>query len=96
MTEPTVVHNAAEQRFETNLDGQLAVVEYLRQGDRVVFHHTEVPDEHEGRGVATAIARQALDWARKEKLEVVPQCPFISDFVRKNAEYADIVARDNW
>ena len=94
MTTPTVVHNTVAHRFEADLDGDLAMVEYLRRGDQVVFTHTEVPPEHEGEGVASAIARTALAWARAEGLKVIPQCHFIAGFVEKNGEYADIMAKD--
>ena len=38
-----VEDNGAEQRFETRVDGQLAIAAYRRSGDTITFTHTEVP-----------------------------------------------------
>jgi hypothetical protein len=38
-----VSHNQSAQRFETLVDGQLAVCEYQIEGDRMIFTHTLVP-----------------------------------------------------
>ena len=90
-----VTHDAAQHRFVADLDGGQAVAAYHLQGRRILFTHTEVPPEHEGRGVGGALARAALDHARAEGLEVVPQCPFITAWVKRHKEYHDLVA-DEW
>jgi hypothetical protein len=38
-----VVHNASNQRFEMNIDGQLSVLEYTFKNHRLFLTHTEVP-----------------------------------------------------
>ena len=86
-----VVNNAAERRFEANLDGLLAVAEYRIDDGVIEFVHTDVPRELEGRGVATLLARTALDYARAEKLAVVARCPFFAAWIRRHAEYQDLV-----
>lgn len=88
----TVTDNPTASRFEARVDGALAVAEYRREGNRITFTHTEVPDEIEGRGVGSALARAALDRARAEGWEVVPLCPFIADFIGRNPEYAELRA----
>jgi len=37
-----VVHNAAKQRFEMHLEGQLSVLEYTFKNHRLFLTHTEV------------------------------------------------------
>jgi predicted GNAT family acetyltransferase len=88
----TVTDNPSASRFEARVDGLLAVAEYRRQGNRIAFTHTEVPDAIEGRGVGSALARAALDRARAEGWEVVPLCPFIADFIKRNPEYSELTA----
>jgi predicted GNAT family acetyltransferase len=91
---PPVVVNEAEQRFELQLDGRRAVLEYVRRGDRMYLVHTEVPEELEGRGYGTALARAALEHARREQLRVVPRCPFVRSFMERHPEYAELSAGD--
>jgi uncharacterized protein len=84
-----VVHNAAQSRFEATVDGRLAVADYERAGEAVVFTHTFVPPELRGRGVAEQLVRAALIWARAERLRVVPACSYVEAFIRRNAEFQD-------
>ncbi len=82
--------NVAEHRFETEIDGQLAVVEYRRRGDTIWFTHTEVPHSLEGRGIGSALAKYVLDYALTNSLKVVPSCPFIAEYMRSHPEYAGL------
>lgn len=86
-----VTDNAAAHRFETRVGGQLAIAEYQRDGDTIVFTHTEVPREIGGRGVASALAHAALEQAKNEGLRVVPQCAFFAVYIRRHPEYAPLV-----
>jgi len=87
----TIVDHSAADRFEAVLPGGTAFVDYRRNGDSIVFTHTEVPDALEGQGVGNALVRFALDSARARGLSVVPLCPFVAAFIRRHAGYADLV-----
>lgn len=86
-----VGNNAAACRFEAEVDGQVAVAEYRRDGAAVVFTHTSVPEALRGRGVGGRLARAALEAARAEGLAVVPLCPFFAGYIRRHPEYAALV-----
>jgi predicted GNAT family acetyltransferase len=90
-TDLAITDNRQASRFEARVNGQLAVAEYRRQGDAIVFTHTEVPEALEGRGIGSALARAALDAARAEGARVVPACPFMADYIESHPEYADLV-----
>jgi uncharacterized protein len=86
-----VVHNEAESRFELGLEGEMAVLEYRRTPDSIIFTHTGVPPQFEGRGYGSQLARAALDYAVEAGLKVVPVCGFIGRYIRRNPEYLDSV-----
>ena len=86
-----IENNSVDQRFEANVGGNLAVVEYRRQGNIIVFTHTEVPEELEGQGIAARLARTALEHARAQHLTVVPLCRYIAGYIRRHQEYVDLV-----
>lgn len=88
-----VKHNAAEQRFETLVAGQLAVCEYEIDGNRMVFTHTFVPSELRGRGIAEKLVRVALQTAREEKRDVVPACSYVAGFVSRHPEWVNGTAK---
>ncbi len=79
-------------RFQATIDGELAgFVAYVRQPDRVVLTHTEVAPAFEGRGVGSALAKGALDAVRAERGRVEARCPFIATYVRRHAEFRDLL-----
>lgn len=89
-----VVDNPAEQRYEARLgDRVVGVSEYERDGDRLIFVHTEVDPTFEGKGVGGRLAAGALDDARARGLAVIAECPFISAYLKRHREYDDIVVR---
>ena len=89
-----VHHDPAAGRFSLPLGDGEAVAEYSRQGDSIVFTHTEVPSAHEGKGIGSQLARAAMDHARAEGLRIVPRCPFIGSWVKGHPEYHDLVHPD--
>ena len=86
--------NIAAQRFETTVDGQLAVLEYRIDGTTLVLRHTEVPDALRGHGIAAALAKHALDSARERGMDVVPKCAYVAAWITRHPEYADLVRAD--
>jgi uncharacterized protein len=79
-------------RYEIWAGDDLAgYVLYRLMGPRIKFVHTEVEPAFEGRGLGGILARAALDWARSERLEVLPVCPYIAEWIAKHREYEDLV-----
>lgn len=89
-----ITNNQAKHRFETEVDGQVAVAEYRRRGETIIFTHTEVPAGLTGRGVGAQLVRGALDQAREAGWRVVPACRFVASFIEKHPEYQNLVGED--
>jgi predicted GNAT family acetyltransferase len=85
--------NPKEHRYEALVDDKLAgFIQYRLQDERVTMVHTEVEPAHEGQGVGSELAKAALEDARERGLKVVPLCPFIARYVRRQPElYLDLV-----
>jgi predicted GNAT family acetyltransferase len=61
--------------------------------ERVVFFHTEVEPEFEGRGLASVLARAALDGVIASGRTIVTICPYIRAWVKRHPDpYAAHVA----
>lgn len=86
-----VKDDESRQRYEIDVDGQKAIADYRRRGNRLTLTHTEVPRELEGQGVGSALVKGALDDARARGLEVVPECPFVSWYIQQHPEYLSLV-----
>lgn len=83
---PVVVHVPESRRFEIRFGDHLAVAEYVRGYDEIVLHHTLVPPELRGRGLAEQLVRAALEFARAERLRVIPACSYVAAFVERHPE----------
>ena len=70
--------NAADHRFELDLDGGMALMYYRLEGGVITLMHTEVPPALGGHGIGSALVRGVLDIARARGLKVVPKCPFVA------------------
>ena len=87
----TVVDNPDRQRFEIDLGDSVAIAEYRLMTGKIMFPHTEVPPEHEGKGVGSALIRAGLKSARERGLKVIPICPFFAAYIQKHAEEQDLL-----
>lgn len=84
--------NPALNRFEAEVDGRLAVADYVLGEGIITFTHTGVPSELEGRGVGSALVRAGLAAARSRGLKVVPRCPFFAAWFKRHPEESDLLA----
>ena len=84
-----VVHQPESGRFEISIGDMLAVAEYVRGVDELVLTRTFVPPALRGRGLTEALVCAALDFARTERLRVIPACSYVAAFVER---HPDLVA----
>ncbi len=87
----TIVDNPAQQRYELTVDGATAYVAYSRAPGTITLIHTIVPDALAGHGVGSRLAKFVLDDARSRGEKVIVRCSFITAFLKKHPEYADLV-----
>jgi predicted GNAT family acetyltransferase len=85
-----IIHNAAENRFETRINDWLSKLDYIQDGNTIVMTHVGVHPEHRGQGVAGKLTRVALEYAREKSLRVVPMCTYVAAYIRRNPEYAGL------
>jgi predicted GNAT family acetyltransferase len=88
-------HNAALQRFEATVDGELARADYRMDGNVMRMVHTEVPRRLEGRGIAGALVHAALEHARAAGLSVLPRCSFVRAYMRRHPETRSLLAAES-
>ncbi|WP_440070707.1 GNAT family N-acetyltransferase [Streptosporangium sp. OZ121] len=78
--------------YVAEVDGrQAGKLELIRRDGVIVYPHTKVQPEYEGRGVGSALVRTALDAARAENAKVVPLCWFVREWIDRHPDYADLV-----
>ncbi len=88
---PQVQHQPEASRFVVNTPQGLALCSYRREGDVLVLPHTLVPPALEGRGIAAALVKAALAWARQEGLRVRPTCSYVAAYMQRHPETQDLL-----
>ena len=86
-----IIHNEAESRFETLVEGKLALVDYEKRNNILDITHTEVPKELEGRGIAGAITQFVLEYIKSNGLKIHPICPYTVAYLKRHSEYQDLI-----
>ncbi|MCP9200803.1 N-acetyltransferase [Gramella sp. GC03-9] len=86
----TLHQNIEKNKFEVLVENHVAFVTYKLHKDEISFMHTEVPEELSGKGIGSFLAKNVLEYAKKNHLKVKPYCPFIKAYIDKHEEYQEI------
>ena len=88
------VVNDEKKRFELSIDNHIAFIEFIINNEKIIFlTHTEVPQELEGKGVGSAIVAKTLNYCQENNYTVAPQCSFVAEYIKKNPQWHNIVAK---
>jgi predicted GNAT family acetyltransferase len=79
-----VIDHPDTQRFELDVDGETAFLEYQRSDGALALIHTEVPERLRGRGLGERLIVAALDAGRAQGLRIVAVCPFVRAYLRRH------------
>jgi len=91
--ELTITENSEKKRFEAEVEGKLAIVEYIRAKDAVYLTHTEVPDALEGKGVGSGLVKGVLEKMEEEDAKIAPMCPFVASYIKRHPEWKKLLAK---
>jgi len=85
-------HNPAAMRFEAIVEGMLCRADYRMHGDTMMLVHTEVPQQLEGRGIASALVKAAFKHAADNGMDVLPVCSFVRTWAQRHPEIEPLLA----
>ncbi len=91
MSDYPITHNSSASRFELELEGQLAVLNYTLRDGLILFTHTGVPPALEGRGIGSALVKAGLEYARAQNRKVISYCWFVSGYIERHPEVQDLL-----
>ena len=82
-----LINNEARHNFELTVDGVRSFVDYKLRGDKVYLIHTEVPEEMEGKGVASALVEKTFTYLEHHNLKIIPLCAYILRYLKRHPEW---------
>lgn len=88
-----LIDNQEAKQYEMYVDGSLVKIEYIRAKNKIYLTHTEVPVALEGQGLGSQIIKLALEDIDKRDLTLIPMCPFVAGYIKKNPEWKKLVLR---
>ena len=90
-----VVDAPVHNRYELQIDSdRVGHIDYVVENNDIHLVHTEVDPSRQERGLGSDLVRGALDQIRTDtQYRVVPDCPFVASWLKKNDDYADLTAR---
>lgn len=84
--------NKEQNRFELEVEGQIAFANYRLTPQAVIITHTETPMALRGRGIASKLVKGALELIRSDGRKVIAGCSFVAVYLRRHPEYRDLAA----
>lgn len=79
-------NNAKESRFEYHIGAAFAYAAYRRKDGKLFIDKVEAPQELRGTGAASALMQHVVDFAKAERLQVVPVCSYAVAWMRRNSQ----------
>ena len=87
-----VLDHPARRRFELEVGGASAFIDYRRDGRIVTMTYAEVPRALRGRGIGAVLVEGALALVRARGERVIPRCSFVAHYMRRHPEVCDLLA----
>jgi predicted GNAT family acetyltransferase len=58
---------------------------------KLIIEHTEVGEKFEGMGIGKKLVLEAVQFARKNNVKILPWCPFAKSLFNKTTEIQDVL-----
>lgn len=86
-----IIKNIENSRFELEVDGYIAFIDFKQDNQLIKLIHTEVPEELGGRGIAAILVRKTLEYLELNSNLLYPYCPYVFAYIKKHPEWKRIV-----
>ncbi len=71
-----------------------AKITYSKLGNtQIIIDHTEVADELKGQNIGKKLVTHAVQYARENKLRLIPLCPFAKSIIERDESLQDVLKR---
>ncbi len=89
--ELTLKDNDFLRQFEIAVDNHLATIEYSLQERKIFLTKIHIPEEITENDFQNTFIKIVFENIKERNLSVVPTCPAIAIFIRKNKQYRGLL-----
>ena len=89
-----LVNNTSENRYEMEVEGQKAYVDYRTHPEVIELTYTYVPASCRGKQAGSKLVESVLEHVRAQRLKVIPRCGFVAQWIQRHPEWEGIVATE--
>lgn len=86
--------NEKLSRFELEVEGHIAFIEFEISGENYALTHTSVPYELRGKGIAGILVKKTFEHLEAEGKTMSPFCTYIHSYVKRNQEWKPMVSEN--
>jgi len=86
-----IIHSKDHNKFEVNVDGHAAFLQYIPRQNHLVVFDIEVPKFLEGQGIGVEIMKHTIEYARKHNLKIFPMHSMMTKFMSKDSKTQDLL-----
>ena len=90
-----ITHLPGQQRYVYVVGGeQVGLADYRIIGDAMHIVHTEMSPAQRGSGLGARLVQRVLDAVHEQtEYRVVPDCPFVAEFIDRHPQYRQLTVR---
>lgn len=79
-----ITNNTQLSKFTVIIDNYEAYLAYKIKSNNIIdLQHTFVPKELTGKGIGSKLIEYALNYSKKNSLEIIPSCSFVKKYLDK-------------
>ncbi|HKB87077.1 MAG TPA: GNAT family N-acetyltransferase [Ignavibacteriaceae bacterium] len=87
-----ITHDKKNQKFMTRVGDSECYLNYnLPRKNVIDFYFTYVPGELRGKGIAAKLVEEGLQYAEREKLQVIPSCSYVNIYIHRYEKYKNLL-----
>jgi len=86
-----IINNTERSRFETEINGEYSYIEYRFYKGDIALMHTFVAEKDRNKGVASALAKFALEYVKAQNLKLMVFCPTVAKYIKLHPEYESLI-----
>ena len=90
-----IKHKESDSKGKFYMEDEIGITSELRystsENGVLIIEHTETRIEFKGKGLASKLVKQSVEYVRENNLKIVPGCSYAKVNFERHEEYKDVL-----